>query len=168
MTFWKGLLLCCCWIISSSLWAQNIAYINAGEVLEAMSEYKEAELTLKKLEGTLAFDLKQQQDEIQAFYDLIVAEGKAGNLTDKQKADAKVRLDEMQNELQLSSQEAQQKLNKKEAELTEGIQTKFKTAIAKVAKTGGYNYILDERYLLNASEDLDVTDAVRKELGIKP
>ena len=79
---------------------------------------------------------------------------------------AQVKLQEMQASLQKEATEADQKLAKKEGELTKPLYEELDAAIKKVAKENKYTYIFDKKFLLYSESGIDATAKVKTALGI--
>ena len=71
----------------------------------------------------------------------------------------------MQKRIQDYGQNAQKELQTKQDEITKPIYEKVRTAIQKVGKAKGYEYVMDSSTLLLA-EGPNVTADVKKELGL--
>jgi outer membrane protein len=152
-------------ILSFSAIAQSkFGHINAQEVLLLMPESKAAEKILIEEQESVKIALKSMYAEKDAI-EQDFSQNEA-TLTDLEKQDVQAKFQSLVERIQLYERTAQQKLETKNQELMEPIQTKLFDAINKVAKEGGYTYIFSDAVFLYADEKNDVTALVKKELGL--
>ena len=77
-------------------------------------------------------------------------------------------LQEMNQRIQLFYQTAEQDIQKKQQELLAPVHEKMSKAIKAVGERENYTYIFDSAAMVHIGADaIDVTPAVKKELGIK-
>ena len=77
-------------------------------------------------------------------------------------------LAEMEQRMQMFYQTIQKDLQAKQVEYLQPVQNKLLEAINKVGKAQGCTYVMDKASMLYIAPDaLDLTSAVRAELGIK-
>ena len=146
--------------------AQTIAYIVTEDIVPEMPAYKRAKSEVEAYGKQLQKILEGKQLEAQEYYQEVMKKGQNGELTPKQEQEAQAKLQEMQASLQKEASEADQKLAKKEQDLTQPMYEEFDAAIKKVAKDNKYTYILDKKFLLYSEGGIDATSKVKTALGI--
>ena len=135
----------------------KIAHIDSQKLLKEMPEMKTAQAQLQKLEQSYTNDIqasvKEYQKKLEDF------QRKVNALTEAQ-------LKEKQAELE-KEQRALEENQKKSQALIEPIMEKAKKAVQKVAKTQGYQYVLDSAAGAGVivSDGKDLFNDVKKELG---
>lgn len=146
--------------------AQKVATLDVFGVLNAMPEKKKADADLKTFTDTKEAEIKKKMEAAQTKYDLYMKEAQG-----KTEAENKARGEEMkklQDEITAMQQKAQKDLQAKQDAAFNPIETKLNAAIEKVSKAAGYEYILDGNSTsIVFKNGPDITDAVKKELGIK-
>lgn len=152
--------------VSSTTYAQKIAHINTGDLIKSMPEMKTAQSTIEKLGKTYETDIQAMMTEYQNKMKQYEAEA-----TTKTESENKKRFEEvqgMQIKIQQFQAQAQQELQKKELDLLKPITEKAKNAILKVAKSKGFQYVLDSTQGggLIMAEGTDLIGDVKRELGI--
>ncbi len=141
----------------------KVAHINTQELIASMPEYKVAQAEIEKFGKSLQTDLENMTKEVQnkaTQYD-----SEASTKTDEENAK---RFEEMQTLRQNISSfriDAQEKMRKKNADLGAPINEKAIAAIQKVARSQGFQYVMDSSTLILA-EGKDLMADVKKELGI--
>jgi outer membrane protein len=146
--------------------AQTIAYIVTEDIVPEMPAYKRAKSEVEAYGKQLQKILEGKQLEAQEYYQEVMKKGQNGELTPKQEQEAQAKLQEMQASLQKEASEADQKLAKKEQDLTQPMYEELDAAIKKVAKDNKYTYILDKKFLLYSEGGIDATSKVKTALGI--
>lgn len=148
--------------------AQNkFGYLDFQELMPEMAEYKKANT---EMEGYG----KQLQDELKKMYSdyerkMEEYQKNQGKMADAIREMREKELKDMQTRIQEFQETAQSKMREKEQELLKPIIEKAKSAIADVAKEGGYAYIFDSSPgtpLLYKPQGDDVINLVRKKLAI--
>ncbi|MCH5330993.1 MAG: OmpH family outer membrane protein [Alistipes sp.] len=157
-----------CVLSASTMFAQKFGRVNMQEIILAMPEVKEMELQLENL----GKDWREQLETIQVEFN--------NKLNDYQKDKATLsataqqirerELQDLQNRYAEFQQMAQQEMERQQAELLQPIQKKANDAVKKVAESGGYTAVIDTSLptmaYINESTVTDISDAVRKQLGI--
>ncbi|MCL2167889.1 MAG: OmpH family outer membrane protein [Lentimicrobiaceae bacterium] len=95
---------------------------------------------------------------------------KLTNTPNTSQAVLKIKQDELMaiyKRIQEFSQSAEADIQEKQVELLEPFQNKLLEAIKTIAKKESYNYVFDISTLLFHSQEDDLTDKVKTELGIK-
>ena len=141
----------------------KIAHIDTQALAESMPEMKAAQSQLKDLQRTYdtevttlikEFETKMKQYEVEV-----------GSKTDEENVKRAEEVQGMQANINAYRQGAMEDLQKKQEDLIAPILEKARTAIQKVGRSQGYQYVLDSSSLLLA-EGKDLLVDVKKELGI--
>ena len=144
----------------------KIAHIDVTQLLSAMPAMKTAEAELKKLSETYNADIEAAMTEFQNKATQYQNEAESKSKEENEKR--AVELQGMKQTIGEANQNAQQELQKKQAELFEPISKTAKEAIEKVAAEQGIDYVIDSQagggLIVAKGEDL-LAD-VKKELGI--
>ena len=146
--------------------AQKIGHVNTQEIMTLMPETKMMSAKLDSLQGSYETQLANMQEEFNK------------KITEFQKQQATMSADirefrqqelaEMEQRMQMFYQTIQKDLQAKQVEYLQPVQNKLLEAINKVGKAQGCTYVMDKASMLYiAPEALDLTSAVRAELGIK-
>ena len=168
MKHFKTLLFAATLLIGSTSFmnAQSkVAHINTAELVESMPTMKAARGELEKLAKTYETDIQTMIKEYQNKTTQYDAE--ASTKTDEENQKRLTEVTGMQQSIGAYQKQAQEDLQKKEAELMTPIYDKARVAIQKVAKAQGYNYVLDSmngQGVLYA-DGKDLLADVKKELG---
>jgi len=143
----------------------KVAHINTQELVAAMPETKAAQAEIEKLGKTYEVEIQSMATEYQNKIKQYEAE--APSKTDEENAKRGQEVQGMQQSIAQYRQQAQQNMQKKEAELLQPIYKKVNDAIGAVAKAQGFNYVLDSM----AGQGVLYTDGknlledVKKQLG---
>jgi len=144
--------------------AQNkIAHIDTQALAESMPEMKAAQSQLENLQRTYDTEIKTLVKEFETKikqYE-VEAESKTAEVNAKRAEEVQG----MQANINAYRQGAMEDLQKKQEDLIAPILEKARTAIQKVGRSQGYQYVLDSSSLLLA-EGKDLLIDVKKELGI--
>lgn len=155
----------CLGTVSFSQAQSKVAHINTAELIQAMPEMKAAQSELEALGKTYEADMQSSITEYQNTVKQYEAE--AATKTDEENQKRGIELQEKQQRIQQFRADAQQDLQKKEFDLLKPITEKAKTAILKVARAQGFDYVLDSsQSLVIMSDGKNLLDDVKKELGI--
>ena len=146
--------------------AQKIGHVNSQEIMALMPETKQMGEKLDSVQGVYETQLANMQEE----FNKKVAEFQqqqqtmsASILEYKQQE-----LAQMEQRLQLFYQTIQKDLQAKQMEYLQPIRDKLLATINKVATTQACTYVMDQANMLYIAPDaLDLTSAVKAELGIK-
>ncbi len=157
-------------LLSISLNAQKFGYVDSGAVLESMPEVKEAESNLEALGKQLQAKGEKMVQDFQLKVQDFQRRVQAGDITPKAQQTESAALEEEQNQILQYDNDMQQQLGQKREELLTPILEKVKDAINEVAKANEYTYVFDGSpnvgVILYADESTDITDLVKKQLGI--
>ena len=141
----------------------NIAHIDTQALAESMPEMKAAQSQLEKLQRTYDTEIKTLSKEFET--KLKQYEVEAESKTAEVNAKRAEEVQGMQANINAYRQGAMEDLQKKQEDLIAPILEKARTAIQKVGRSQGYQYVLDSSSLLLA-EGKDLLIDVKKELGI--
>ncbi len=144
----------------------KIAHIDTGALVEAMPEYKAAQSQLEKVQKTYDTEIKAMAKELDTKIKQYDQEASTKTEEENQKRVEEVQ--GMQNNIGQYRQQALADLDKKREDIFKPILDKARTAIQKVARAQGFQYVLDSTtgsgVILADGKDL-LTD-VKKELGM--
>ena len=160
-----------CGVQSAS--AQKFGHIDSEAIIQALPDTKAAQTALesesKKFDTQYQAMGQEYQSKVQAFQENEnLAPQAAEKWSEAIKADKYQEIMQLQERIQRFQDNAQVSLQNKQKELYAPIMEKIDNAVKKVATTGGYIYIFDKNGVLFINTELstDLTDAVKKELGI--
>lgn len=144
----------------------NIAHIDTQALVEAMPEMKAAQSQLEKLQKTYDTEIKTLAKEFET--KLKQFEVEAESKTAEENAKRAEEAQSMQANINAYRQGAMEDLQKKQEDLIAPILEKARTAIQKVGRSQGFQYVFDNSagagLLLAEGKDLLID--VKKELGI--
>lgn len=155
---------------SASAFAQKtvkLGHINSSDLMQIMpgkdSAQSAFEAEVKILEG----ELKAMQDELEK--KLNDYRERKSQMTELIRTTKEQELNDLDQRIQVYQQNAQKKLQEKEAELLQPIIDRAKQAISDVAKENGYTYIFDTSAgaVLYQQDSDDILNLVKKKLGLK-
>ncbi len=138
------------------------AHVDVSEIMTKFPAMLEAQKQLEKLSQTYQAEYKTMGEEYQAKVKKYEAE--ATTVTDKINQERQKEVQDMEKSIQDFGQTAQKELQTKETDLMKPIEEKVKTAIQKVGKAKGYQYVLNGAGLLLA-DGPNLTADIKKELG---
>ncbi len=143
----------------------KIAHIDVTQLLAAMPEMKTAEAELKKLSETYQADIQASMTELRNKFTQY--QNEAPSKTKEENDKRAVELQGMEKTVGEFQQNAQQEIQKKQAELFAPISEKAKAAIEKVAAAQGFDYVIDAQQGggLIVAKGKDLLADVKKELG---
>ncbi|TBW30185.1 OmpH family outer membrane protein [Gramella sp. KN1008] len=144
----------------------KVAHIATQELVQSLPEYKGAMDQLQKLEKTYDAEIKDMLSEAQNTMQRYEAEANTKSEEENQKR--AMELQAAQRRIQEHSAKARQDLQKKENDLLRPILEKVRTAIQKVARDKGYDYVLDSTTGTGVllADGYDLMPDVKKELGL--
>ena len=146
--------------------AQKIGHVSSQEVMAVMPETKKMAEKLDSLQNVYETQLANMQEE----FSKKVAEfqQQQATMTAGVREFRQQELAEMEQRTQMFYQTVQKELQAKHVEYLQPVQAKLLEAINKVAAAQGCTYVMDKASMLYIAPDaLDLTPAVRAELGIK-
>ncbi len=144
----------------------KVAHIDTKVLVEAMPEMKAAQSQLEKLQKTYDSEIKSMMKEWEnkvKQYD-----GEAVNKTEEENLKRVEEVQGMQKNIGDYRNQAIQDLQKKEVDLLQPILEKARSAIQKVARAQGIQYVLDSSTGNGVilADGTDLLADVKKELGI--
>lgn len=144
----------------------KVAHINTTDLVEAMPEMKAAQSQLEKLQKTYDTEIKAMSKELQA--KMVQYDSEAESKSEEENRKRVEEVQGMQNNIAAYRQQALQDLQKKEVDLFQPILDKARTAIQKVARAQGFQYVLDASQGTGVllADGKDLLADVKKELGI--
>ena len=153
-------------IAPMALSAQKFGHINTQELFTQMPEVAQIKLKMDTIQGQYETQLASMQEEIQKKMQDYQAQ--EATMADAVKQIRQQELQEMNQRIQLFYQTAEQDIQKKQQELLAPVHEKMSKAIKAVGERENYTYIFDSAAMVHIGADaIDVTPAVKKELGIK-
>ncbi|MBT8319388.1 MAG: OmpH family outer membrane protein [Gramella sp.] len=144
----------------------KVAHIATQELVQDLPDYKSAMDQLQKLEKTYDAEIKDMLSEAQSTMQRYEAEANTKSEEENQKRATE--LQAAQRRIQEHSAKARQDLQKKETDLLKPILEKVRTAIQKVARAKGYDYVLDSTTGTGVllADGYNLMPDVKKELGM--
>jgi len=146
--------------------AEKYGHVNSTELFQQMPEVAKVKAQMDTIQSQYENQLTMMQEELQKkFQDYQANEA---TMPDGIKQVRQQELQEMQGRIQTFYQTAEQDIQKKQQELLAPVHEKLTKAIKAVGEREGFTYIFDSVAMLYISDNaVDVSPAVRKELGIK-
>ncbi len=143
----------------------KVAHIDVQQLLSDMPEMKAAQSELKKLSETLQADIQGAMTELRNKFTQYNSE--AANMSKEENDKRAAELQGHEKTIGEAQQNAQQEIQKKQAELFAPISDKAKAAIEKVAAAQGYDYVIDAQAGggLIVAKGKDLLAEVKQELG---
>ena len=168
MKQFKTLLVAVALFIAATSFTQaqsKVAHINTQDLIAAMPEMKSAQSEMDKLGKTYEADIQSMVTEYQNKMKQYEAE--ATTKTDEENQKRLVEVQTMQQNIQQYQQQAQTEMQKKELDLLKPITEKAKTAILKIARAQGFQYVFDSTQGggVIMADGKNLLDDVKKELG---
>jgi outer membrane protein len=152
----------------SSVHAQKFGHLNSLQLISELPEMQTANGTLEVFQTQLESQGKVMVEKLERDYNAYMIDINNGNLSQVEIAKAESELQLQQQSLQQYEADAQQKIVNKRTELYKPILDKIKKILDEIGKDQGYTMIFDtsQGFLVHANESEDVSDLVRKKLGI--
>lgn len=151
--------------LTTAIQAQNkVGHVNTQDLLLALPERAEAEAEVQKKAKELEKEIKDLQAVFEEKYTTFTQEQETMSPTIRKIREEE--LMEFQQRIQERQQTAQQTLQKLEERLMQPMVDKVQKAIDKVAEAEKFNYVFDVTSIVYYSGGTDITDKVRKELGL--
>lgn len=146
--------------------AQKTATLDVATILNLMPEKKVADQQLEAFSKTKQAEIEKQVAEAEAKFKKYQEE--APKQTAQVNEQRNQELQKVQQNIQQLTQLAQQDLAKRQGDAYAPIEKKINTAVEKVAKANGWDFIFDVNTVgLIYRGGADATEAVKKELGLK-
>ena len=143
----------------------KVAHINTQELIAAMPDYKAAQAEMEKLGKTYDVQLQDMGKEYESKTKQYEAEAPTKTQEENQKRMQEVAA--MEQSIRQFQGNAQQEMQKKEADLLKPIYENAIAAIKKVAKAQGFQYVLDSTQGQGVilADGKDLMADVKKDLG---
>ena len=146
--------------------AQKIGHVSSQEIMAVMPETKKMAERLDSLQNVYETQLANMQEEFNK--KLTEFQQQQATMTAGVREFRQQELAEMEQRTQMFYQTVQKELQAKQVEYLQPVQTKLLEAINKVGAAQGCTYVMDKAGMLYIAPDaLDLTPAVKAELGIK-
>lgn len=155
---------------SASAFAQKtvkLGHINSSDLMQIMPGKDSAQSAFEAEVKILDGELKAMQEELEK--KLNDYQERKSQMTELIRSTKEQELNDLNQRIQIYQQNAQKKLQEKEAELLQPIIDRAKQAISDVAKENGYTYIFDTSAgaVLYQQDSDDILNLVKKKLGLK-
>lgn len=155
---------------SASAFAQKtvkLGHINSSDLMQIMPGKDSAQAAFEAEVKILDGELKAMQEELEK--KLTDYQERKSQMTELIRSTKEQELNDLNQRIQVYQQNAQKKLQEKEAELLQPIIDRAKQAISDVAKENGYTYIFDTSAgaVLYQQDSDDILNLVKKKLGLK-
>lgn len=154
-------IICC---IDNS-YAQKYGHVNVQAVFNVMPGGDSIRIKLEAYQAELLETLNTMTEEYRTKQEKFDRE--AGTMSPTTLKVRKQELADLETRILEFQQNAQDEMQQKQVEYTQPFQDKILQAIEDVAKENGYTYIFDSSTLLYSGGGTDVSDLVKKKLGIK-
>ena len=143
----------------------KVAHIDSQSLISQMPEVKEAQAQIEKLQKTYQTEIEASMKEYQTKLQTYSAD--AQNQTEVTNQARQKELQGMEQNIQQYQQTAAQDIQQKQQDLLRPLIDKARTAIQKVAKAQGFDYVIDATPggALILFEGKDLMAEVKTELG---
>ncbi|MGB3546719.1 MAG: OmpH family outer membrane protein [Saprospiraceae bacterium] len=149
----------------STATAQKFGYVNSAEILAELPAVKSAEAELEALQKQLRKQGQAMVEKFQADYVALQEKVERGELSPKQQEEEAAKLEKRQAEIRNKEGEMTNQMEAKRNDLLQPIYDMINTAIADVAKEGGYTFIFDQQILLYSEPAQDVSTQVKAKIA---
>lgn len=134
--------------LSTSAFAMKIGYVNSQEILFKSSQGEKARTTLETKQKELENKIKLKEIELKKLE--IELQGKGKNITEEDKK----ALNDKYEQFQKMMRDSQTELSKEEMKQMQEVSSLMNRSIQNVARTGGYDYILEQGALRYGGENI--------------
>lgn len=155
--------------LSSFTFAQDIGHIKSVDIIEILPGKKAADEQIITKQKEYEQEIKKMTQELQAAYEKAQNDVQTKKLNPQQQQELGAELEAKQKRIEEYKQTAGSAIQKLNESLYEPILIKFKNAISIVASKKKLKYVLDASAdsVILIADGLDITEDVKKELGIK-
>lgn len=143
----------------------KIGFVDVKKVFDSCTATQKATLTLKKAIDAKQEALAKEQDEIAMLQKEL--KDKEVVLSQPEKKKRQAEIEARIAALQKEAEQARLEMTKKEQEMTEEIIVSIKGVITSIAKSGGFDLVLEKDSILYGEEVTDLTGRVVEELNKK-
>lgn len=158
-------------VFSLSSFAQRVAIVDVGSILENLDEYKNAQIELDKVAKQWRQVIIKEQDKVKALYNEYEAEAVLMTEEMKKNKEAEIVKKEKEiREMQRGYFGPEGELFQKRQELVQPIEDRVYSEITGFAEDKGFDIVIDKssgQGVLFVGERYDQTEAIKKRLGIK-
>ncbi len=140
----------------------KFGYIDVQRVLATDEESIAAQKKLEAEQQAAIEELQRMEVEFNESYEALNQQSLL--LSEEKRQEREQELNNMYIEMQQYQQDKDQELVDRQTELMQPIYDKINTAIRIIRDRGGYDFIFDTMYLLDAKEEYDLTDELLEEL----
>ncbi|MBR4721933.1 MAG: OmpH family outer membrane protein [Muribaculaceae bacterium] len=164
----KKILLAAIIALPTCAFAQKFGVVDADAIMQSMPETAELQKVLTSDSQKYEAEFKNLQDEFEKKYAEYNKLKEDASQPQSIKERREAELQDLSNKIQEFRNNAMQQLQKKQTEMMQPIQQKVLTAIKSVGQKQGLTFILQNEIPVYVGSDVvDVTPAVKAELGIK-
>lgn len=145
----------------------KIGYINFGELVRAMPEFKTVQVQIDSYQKQFIDQLTVMNNTFQT--EAKDFQAKSTSMTDAIRTSKQAELQDMQKRMQDYQNNAQQQVDAKTNELSKPMVDKARASVTEVAKEKGYTYVLDSStitMIVSPAGD-DLMAPVKAKLGLK-
>ena len=161
----KNLLLILSIAVVGVVGAQKVAHYDSQKVLEQYAKAKQAFTDLDQFQNNLIGEIQTMQTTLEEQYNKLQQNGAAMSEWEREHLASSVQ--DLNQRVQMASQQVQEQVFNKRAELFEPIYADIESALKAIAEAKKYDYILDLSGSrgIYASTILDLTDQVITKLS---
>lgn len=165
----KKFLLLTIMVAGSFIATAQTGYVNSQALTIDLKEFVDASQKMKDKKEKLDKDLSEKQQKVQASAQRLEYEAQAPDVTEERRQQIQTQYQALQAEVNNAITLAKAEMLGDEKKLLEPIFEKVNKAIETVAKRKGYKLVIDAATstLVYADPEFDLTNEVRKELGLK-
>lgn len=139
--------------------AQKIGFVDIARVFDEYQRTKESDKALEAKSKEKETELKGRVDELKKLREGMEL------LSDKAKEERQKQVEDKSDELQRFQLAAQNELRRQRDAIARDILKEINDTVQAYAKAQGYDLMLNERTLVYGAPNLDLTDAVLKQLN---
>jgi outer membrane protein len=139
--------------------AEKIAYVDLALVFDGYEKTKDFDLKLDGARKTEQEKIDKKVEEIKGLQD------KLPLLSDEEKKNKQTEMEQLAKDLQEYQRNAETTLIKDRNDKLQEVLKDIQSVVEELAKKDGYDLVLNERTLLYAGDNLNITDAVLKKLN---
>lgn len=151
-------------VLCGGVIAQKMGHVHIDKIMPDMPEYKEATAAIQKRQLRAQQTLRRMDSLMKVRYN----ECSDPNISDAELRACQEDIADFQQRIQARSQKLEQEIATF-SQTEQGIITeKIQNSIRKTGEAGGYTYVFDASVMYYIKDGSDLTDAVRKDLGLKP
>jgi outer membrane protein len=151
----------------------KIGYTNTDYILSLLPEAKEISAELSSYQKQLETQLQSKYQEFQDKLNDYQQKASSGQMIPEVMKDKEAELNTLRSSIEKFQKDADESIQKKQAELLQPAYDKIQEAINAVAKENGYTHVFSSDagafpVLLYARDEDNVTDLILLKLGVEP